>query len=126
MADFLAKLHHALDLGTIVVTPSEGSLDGTRAVMRIGRVGKIGSPEALRYLLDSEDPPDEPAVFTWTQVEDSEAWNLRCALSGAIITAIGVGGWTWELSIVTTNDEQLWGESGTLRIAPSLPEDFDL
>jgi hypothetical protein len=81
MADYLAKLHHACDLGTITVAPSEGSLSGTHAVLRVGRVGKVGSPEALRYLLDSEDPPDEPALFIWNESEDEETWKLRARLS---------------------------------------------
>lgn len=123
MSDFVGKLHHALDMGTITITPSEGTLDGTHAVLRVGRVGKIGSVESLRYILNSEETPDEPALFEWAEdVEEEGTWNLRVRLSSEIVDAVGVGGWTYELSIVTAEDEQLWGEAGTIRIAPSLPE----
>jgi len=125
MSDYLGKLHHALDLGVITVTPSEGTLDGTRAILRVGRVGKLGTPESLRYLLNSEQAPDEPALFTWTEDDEVEGtWNLRARLSAEIVDIIGVGGWTYELSIVTADDEPIWGEAGTLRIAPALPEEM--
>lgn len=81
MVEFVAYRGHALDLGTFTITPSAGSLVGSRAILRIGKSGQLALLE-----FESDSPPAE-GVFTW----DDSTGALVVDLAASHVDTLDVG-----------------------------------
>ena len=109
MTNFRTKIQHALDMGTFTITPSAGSLSGSRAILRIGILGTEATVE-----LESDDPPAS-GVFTW----DDSTGALVVDLAATTINALGVStrlGHVYQVTIEKSDGTPLVGPSGYIRI----------
>lgn len=113
MTNFIAHTGHDLDMGALTFVASVGDLLNTFVTLRIGRLPSTCA--ALR----STAPP-EGTIMVW----NPGTGTLVLDLGRDIINEIGVGIWTYEITITrSTSGRRLWGTRGTLQIEASLPEE---
>jgi hypothetical protein len=112
MTDFIARTGHSLDMGAFTFVAASGGLSNTTAALR------IGTSATLRALITSDAPPVN-TVMGWTP----GTGVLLIDLSDAIIAAIGIGKWIYEITIVrSATGRKLYGTSGSFQVVASLPE----
>lgn len=76
----VGRITASIDLGSRELTPSEGSLVGTVAILEIG---------PGRLTVRSDASPAAPSVFAW------DGTVLQMDLDQTLVAAVGVGVWSF-------------------------------
>lgn len=116
--EFSAYAGHALDLGTFTISPSDGDLAGSRAIVR---AGSPGAPALLE--LESDNPPEE-GLITWNPGTGALSLDLAASQVDALEVAGRASGQlsllTIDITIEKADGTRLKGPRISLRIFPTV------
>ena len=102
-SDFCVYSQHDADAGSFLITPSEGTLVGSKAIMSAGYLG------ASTLTLDSDTDPG----LTWT-VDGEGVGTAELKLDVLDVADLRAGVNAWQLTIELASGERVFAISGTI------------